>query len=136
LLSPLFALSNLSFVSLQHVVREDDARALRSHASIRHIGHEFTDFTDTAAAIAGLDAVISADTAVAHLAGAMGKPLFLLLPHAADFRWLRERQDSPWYPTAKLYRQPRFGDWDGAVAALKRDLVVTGALAPVLPLSA
>ncbi len=75
----------------------------------------FRDFADTAAVVAALDAVISVDTAVARLAGAMGKPLFLLLPFAADFRWLRQRRDSPWYPTARLYRQPVFGDWVSAV---------------------
>ncbi|HXX03259.1 MAG TPA: hypothetical protein VEJ37_02920, partial [Xanthobacteraceae bacterium] len=58
-----------------------------------------------------------------HLAGAMGKPLFLLLPFAADFRWLRGRTDSPWYPSARLLRQPHFGDWDGAVSALRQELV-------------
>ena len=73
------------------------------------------DFADTAAAIALLDAVISVDTAVAHLAGAMGKPLLLLLPFGADFRWLRERDDSPWYPTARLFRQPAFGDWESVI---------------------
>jgi hypothetical protein len=65
--------------------------------------------------------VISVDTAVAHLAGAMGKPLLLLLPFAADFRWQRERQDSPWYPTARLYRQPKFGDWDSVVELLRQE---------------
>jgi tetratricopeptide (TPR) repeat protein len=135
-LSPLFELPNISFVSLQHVVRDQDAKILRDQPNIRHIGHDFRDFADTAAAIAGLDAVISADTAVAHLAGAMGKRLFLLLPYAADFRWLRERQDSPWYPTARLYRQPQFGDWDGAIAALKQDLARPDFLASPLRLSA
>ena len=86
------------------------------------IGQEFSDFADTAAAVAQLDAVIAVDTAVAHLAGAMGKPLFLLLPFAADFRWLRERSDSPWYPTARLFRQQQFGDWTGAVEALGQAL--------------
>ena len=85
--------------------------------------NELNDFANTAALIANLDLVISADTAVAHLAGAMGKPLFLLLPFAADFRWLRERTDSPWYPTARLFRQPRFGDWDGAVNLLRHALM-------------
>ena len=66
--------------------------------------------------------MIAVDTAVAHLAGAMGKPLFLLLPYAADFRWLRGRSDSPWYPSARLIRQPQFGDWDGAVEVLRREL--------------
>jgi tetratricopeptide (TPR) repeat protein len=117
-LLPLFDLPGVTFVSLQHVVREEDASVLRSRPNIVRIGEEFSDFADTAAAIAGMDVVISADTAVAHLAGAMGKPLFLLLPFAADFRWLRERQDSPWYPTAHLYRQPAFGDWKSAIEAL------------------
>jgi tetratricopeptide (TPR) repeat protein len=122
-LLPLFDLPHMTFVSLQHLVREEDASVLRSRPDIVRIGEEFSDFADTAAAIAGLDAVISVDTAVAHLAGAMGKPLFLLLPFAADFRWLRERQDSPWYPTTYLYRQPKFGDWKSVVEALCRRLV-------------
>ena len=109
---------DVTFVSLQHEVRAEDVAVLRSRPSVVQIGEEFRDFADTAAAIAALDAVISVDTAVAHLAGAMGKPLLLLLPFAADFRWLRERQDSPWYPTARLYRQPEFGDWDSVIELL------------------
>ena len=84
--------------------------------------HRFRDFADTAAVVSSLDAVISVDSAVAHLAGAMGKPLFLLLPFGADFRWLRERRDSPWYPTAQLFRQPKFGDWDSVIETLAREL--------------
>jgi tetratricopeptide (TPR) repeat protein len=121
-LLPLIGLSNAAFVSLQHDVRDDDAAALNAHPDVLQLGRKFRDFADTAAAIASLDAVISADTAVAHLAGAMGKPLFLLLPFAADFRWLRERQDSPWYPTARLYRQPAFVDWDSVIDTLRQDL--------------
>jgi ADP-heptose:LPS heptosyltransferase len=60
---------------------------------------------------------------VAHLAGALGKPVIILLPHAADFRWMRQRKGTPWYPTAKLMRQPAFGDWDGVVADLSGDLL-------------
>jgi tetratricopeptide (TPR) repeat protein len=126
-LKPLFDLSEIAFVSLQREVREEDAALLRSRADIWHIGAMFRDFADTAAAISLLDAVISVDTAVAHLAGAMGKRLFLLLPFAADFRWLRERADSPWYPNARLYRQPQFGDWDGVVKELRRELAQFGA---------
>ena len=77
-----------------------------------HLGDEIGDFADTAAIISLLDVVISVDTAVAHLAGALGKPVVILLPHAADFRWMRQRADTPWYPSAKLLRQPAFGDWD------------------------
>jgi len=75
-----------------------------------------TDLAATAERIAGLDLVISADTAVAHLAGAMGKPVWVMLCHAADWRWLRERTDSPWYGSARLFRQGRAGDWDGVIA--------------------
>jgi tetratricopeptide (TPR) repeat protein len=122
-LAPLLSLNNVTFVSLQHEVREMDAGFLLNHPAIVHVGDRFRDFADTAAAIAQLDAVIAADTAVAHLAGAMGKPLLLLLPFGADFRWLRERNDSPWYPSAKLYRQPAFGDWASVIAALRQDLL-------------
>jgi tetratricopeptide (TPR) repeat protein len=122
-LLPLLDLPEFCFVSLQHAVREEDIPILQSRPDIIRIGEEFCDFADTAAALAGLDAVISVDTAVAHLAAAMGKPLFLLLPYAADFRWLRERHDSPWYPTARLYRQAEFGDWDRAIGALSQDLM-------------
>jgi ADP-heptose:LPS heptosyltransferase len=118
----LLGLPGACFVSLQHVVREADAPVLRGNPNVIAIGEEFSDFADTAGAITALDAVISVDTAVAHLAGAMGKPLMLLLPFAADFRWMRERQDSPWYPTARLYRQPKFGDWDSVIGALAQDL--------------
>jgi ADP-heptose:LPS heptosyltransferase len=98
---------------------------LKARGDVASIGAEFKDFADTAAAIAVLDAVIAVDTAVAHLAGAMGKPLFLLLPYAADFRWLRGRGDSPWYPSARLIRQRQFGDWDRAVKLLRQELVDT-----------
>ena len=126
MLAPLLDIPEIAFISLQHEVREDDAALLQSHPEVLQIGPEFKDFADTAAALAVLDAVISVDTSVAHLAGAMGKPLFLLLPFAADFRWLRERADSPWYPSARLFRQPQFGDWDGAVKVLRQELSQPG----------
>ena len=121
-LAPLLDVPNVAFVSLQHDIRERDLPVLQNLPNLFQIESKFCDFADTAAAISLMDAVISVDTAVAHLAGAMAKPLLLLLPYAADFRWLRERQDSPWYPTARLYRQPKFGDWEGAIAALAQDL--------------
>jgi len=76
------------------------------------------DFTDTAALIANLDLVISVDTAVAHLAGAMGKPVWLLNRFDTCWRWLQKRDDSPWYPTVRLFRQPAPDDWATPVAAL------------------
>jgi len=121
-LLPLLKTPGATFVSLQHEVRDEDAALLRQQSAIVPVGDRFSDFADTAAAISLLDAVIAADTAVAHLAGAMGKPLLLLLPFGADFRWLRERDDSPWYPTARLFRQPAFGDWDSVIEALRCEL--------------
>ena len=121
--APLLDLPDISFVSLQHDVREEDVPFLDAQPGLFRFAQKFRDFVDTAAVIASLDAVIAVDTAVAHLAGAMGKPLFLLLPFAADFRWLRERQDTPWYPTARLYRQPAFGDWDSVIGVLRQELM-------------
>jgi hypothetical protein len=80
------------------------------------------DFADTAALIANLDLVISVDTSTAHLAGAMGKPVWILNRHDTCWRWLLERSDSPWYPSATLYRQPRAGDWDTVIERVKSDL--------------
>ena len=95
---------------------------MRGLPGLVHLGGELRDFADTAAVISLLDVVISVDTAVAHLAGALGKPVVILLPYAADFRWMRNRDDSPWYPTAKLFRQPAFGDWDSVIIRLRDEL--------------
>ena len=78
-------------------------------------GVELKDFSDTAHIVQQLDLVISVDTAVAHLAGALNRPTWLLLPQNADFRWLKERSDSPWYPSMRLFRQRQHGDWSGVV---------------------
>jgi ADP-heptose:LPS heptosyltransferase len=135
-LAPVLDLPHLQLISLQHEVRERDARLLETRPDILQVGQKFSDFADTAAAIAQLDAVIAVDTAVAHLAGAMGKPLLLLLPFAADFRWLRERSDSPWYPTARLFRQRQFGDWTGAIEALRQELHCAAFMPPERRMSA
>jgi Tfp pilus assembly protein PilF len=121
-LAPVFAVADIDFVSLQHQMRDEDLGVVTDFPNLLQLGRGFRDFADTAAVIASLDAVISIDSAVAHLAGAMGKELFLLLPFGADFRWLRERSDSPWYPTAQLFRQPHFADWDSVIERLAQEL--------------
>ncbi|HEV3246234.1 MAG TPA: tetratricopeptide repeat protein, partial [Beijerinckiaceae bacterium] len=111
LLAPLLSLKGVRFFSLQigAAVREASAR-------ITDLAPELTDFAQTAGAIANLDLVISVDTAVAHLAGAMGKPVWIMLPFVPDWRWQLERKDSPWYPTARLFRQKTRGDWGSVVS--------------------
>lgn len=97
-----------------------------SAPAILDLAPDLYDFAETAGAIQALDGVISVDTAVAHLAGALGKPVWVLLPFAADWRWLCDRPDSPWYPTMRLVRQPAIGDWAGALQTLQR------AIAPLI----
>jgi tetratricopeptide (TPR) repeat protein len=121
-LAALFRDPPLRCFSLQRELRDTDAEALRGFPNLVHLGDELADFADTAAVISLLDVVVSVDTAIAHLAGALGKPVLILLPHAADFRWMRNRDDTPWYPTAKLFRQPAFGDWDSVIARLGDEL--------------
>ncbi|WP_241021974.1 tetratricopeptide repeat protein [Burkholderia sp. Ac-20353] len=103
-----------TFVSLHQQVRERDA-ATFSESGMLHFGADLQDFADTAALIACLDLVISVDTSVVHLAGALGKPVWVLLPRVPDWRWLLKREDSPWYPTARLFRQDKPGDWPAVI---------------------
>jgi tetratricopeptide (TPR) repeat protein len=121
-LSALFQDPPLSCVSLQTELRSADKDALADLPDLSHVGGDVRDFIDTAAIISLLDIVVSVDTVAAHLAGAMGKSVIILLPHVADFRWMREREDTPWYPTAKLFRQPVHGDWDSVIARLRNEL--------------
>jgi hypothetical protein len=121
-LSALFENPEVRCFSLQRDLRDADAEALRDLPNLVHLGGELRDFAETAAIISLLDVIISVDTAVAHLAGALGKPVVILLPYAADFRWMRDRDDSPWYPGAKLLRQPAFGDWDSVIARAAEEL--------------
>ncbi|WP_186061678.1 tetratricopeptide repeat protein [Burkholderia gladioli] len=118
------------FVSLQPAVRPRDAEAFAA-SGVLEFGESLADFAETAALVDALDLVISVDTSVAHLAGALGRPLWLLLPRVPDWRWLLDREDSPWYPDATLFRQPRPGDWPAVVervrAALAAHLASRGA---------
>ena len=94
--------------------REGDARLIAAWGIADHTAL-MSDFSETAALVANLDLVITVDTSIAHLAGALARPTWIFVPFAADFRWLSARADSPWYPTARLIRQPRFRDWSGAI---------------------
>jgi hypothetical protein len=113
---------NIRFFSLQKEVKEPDAVILAATPEITPLGEQIADFADTAAIIANLDLVISVDTAVAHLAGALGKPTWILLPFAPDWRWLLGRDDSPWYPSARLFRQTTPGDWDSVLQRVRLEL--------------
>ena len=106
------------YISLQREYRDGDLALLAQDGRIQDLSSQLENFADTAALIHHLDLVVSVDTAAAHLAGAMAKPLFLLLPWVPDFRWLLGRDDSPWYPTARLFRQRSAGDWGSALDAL------------------
>jgi tetratricopeptide (TPR) repeat protein len=110
---------NASFVGVQKDVRESDVGVLTAHTDILQVGDKLDDFADTAALIAALDLVITVDTSVAHLAGALGKPVWLLLPYIPDWRWLLDRETSPWYPTARLFRQDESRNYDGVIARVR-----------------
>jgi hypothetical protein len=113
------------YVLLQPEVRDADMETIRNWPALRTFTRELTDFVETAALMQGLDLVVTVDTSVAHLAGALGRPVWVLLPHYPDWRWLLERSDSPWYPTARLYRQDRPKDWSSVLARVAEDLHAT-----------
>jgi tetratricopeptide (TPR) repeat protein len=117
LLLPLLAL-DADFISLQKDVPQPDRALLDALPQLQRHGENLGDFADTAALIANLDLVIAVDTSVAHLAAAMGKPVWLLSRFAGCWRWLLQREDSPWYPTLRVFRQPALGDWDAVITAV------------------
>ena len=121
-LAPLAELRGVCFVSLQKGLPAEQAKKPPPGLEVSNLGPELEDFCDTAAVISQLDLVICVDTAVGHLAGALGKPVWLMLPQPPDFRWMADREDSPWYPTVRLFRQRRRGDWDEVVGRVKEAL--------------
>jgi tetratricopeptide (TPR) repeat protein len=115
-LSPLADTRNVVFFSLQKGPPASQLASAPLEMTLIDVGSELTDFADTAAAMASLDLIITTDTSVAHLAGALGMPVWVMLPHVPSWRWLVHREDSPWYPTMRLFRQPSLGDWDSVIA--------------------
>jgi ADP-heptose:LPS heptosyltransferase len=112
----------MTIVSLQKDVPEADRATLTQATHVIDLSAELTDLSVTAAVMDGLDLIISVDTAPAHLAGALGRPLWLLLPFAPDWRWMLDREDSPWYPSARLFRQDQSGDWSGVAGRVREAL--------------
>ena len=113
----------VEFHSLQKEVRTVDIKTLTEFPSIHQHQDDLQDFSDTAALVDAMDIIISVDTSVAHLAGAMGKKVFVLLPYAPDYRWMLDRRDSPWYPSATLFRQPALDDWESVIVEIKQLLL-------------
>jgi hypothetical protein len=112
-----------TFVSLQKDARPADAAALAEHTGVIDFSGALGDFSDTAALISHLDLVISVDTSIAHLAGALGKPVWVLLTYAPDWRWLLDRDTSPWYPTARLFRQGDTRAWNSVIVRIHEALL-------------
>jgi hypothetical protein len=120
-LFPLFGV-DVDWICLQTELTAKDVGLLRQLRRISYFGDEVKDFGDTAALVDLMDLVVTVDTSVAHLAGAMGKPVWILLPYNSDWRWLLERDDSPWYPSARLYWQRQVGDWEPVINRINNDL--------------
>jgi tetratricopeptide (TPR) repeat protein len=114
------------WVCLQKELNENDVATLRQDGRIIFFGDDLRDFSDTAALLDLMDLVITIDTSVAHLAGAMGKPVWILLPFNADWRWLLDQNDSPWYPSARLFRQRELGNWMNVIEDVKNAIRTLG----------
>jgi len=123
--APVLDVPDIAFYSLQKGIPQIEIMDLGWENKLVDLNDHLTDMTDTAAAIAQLDLVITVDTSVAHLAGALGKPVWILLAHIPDWRWMQNRNDSPWYPTMRLFRQQQPGDWQGVMSNVVAALMTT-----------
>jgi ADP-heptose:LPS heptosyltransferase len=121
-LIPLANAGNITFYSLQKGPAASEAENPPQGMRLIDLSKEIDDFADTAALISLMDMVISVDTSVAHLAGAMAKPVWVLLSTKTDWRWLLDREDSPWYPTIRLFRQRHLGDWTEVANRIAKSL--------------
>jgi hypothetical protein len=119
-LLPLTRITSVALISLQKEIPARDRPAFPGGKSVLDLSAELGDFGDTAAVIENLDLVVTADSSVAHLAGALAKPVWVMLPWVPDWRWMLDRDDSPWYPTMRLLRQHRLGDWSEVIARVVR----------------
>jgi tetratricopeptide (TPR) repeat protein len=141
-LTPLWAVQGVRYFSLQKQPKPSDVEQYPPAPTMHDCGPEFKDFEDTAAVIANLDLVICVDTAIAHLAGALGKPVWLMLPAIGDFRWIHGQEGSPWYPSMRLFWQRRLDEWDDVIARVRGALEdairarATGEWSQPLPLAA
>src|SRR5947209_18038122 len=124
-LAPLLEVPGVCFYSLQVGTRAGDLTRLPA-GQVVDLAPELTNFAETAAAVANLDLVVAVDTSVVHLVGALGRPCWVMLPFSPDWRWLLGRDDSPWYPSLRLFRQPAPGEWEAVVERVCGEL---GALA-------
>ncbi len=139
LLAPLLAVRGTSFASLQFGSRAADLKKLRRHKpAIEDLSPDLGGFSEPAGAVAALDLVITIDSSTAHLAGALGKPVWVLLPWVTDWRWLLNREDNPWYPTMRLFRQKKGQDWADVIARVEKELkaVAQGDSARLTPFKA
>ena len=124
--APIAALDGITLVSLQKGQAQGAIGDYFDRAPLLNLGAEIVDFVDTMSVIEELDLVVTVDTAVAHLAAAMGKPAWIMLSYAPDWRWLLERSDSPWYPAVRLFRQPSPADWDTVARRIGEALFEAG----------
>jgi ADP-heptose:LPS heptosyltransferase len=123
-MKPWFDLRGARFYSLQKDKPAEQIVELGLTDRLLDLMPEVTDFADTAAIVKNLDLIITVDTSIAHLAGGMGKPVWIMSRYNADWRWLRNRPSNPWYPTARIFGQPTMGDWASVSANIERELVI------------